>query len=381
MPQPSLAAIFLRLRAMLRFLARPVRRGAAGGGRMVQPYRGYGSRQEVFLAGRVFRQPGLGLNLREGPVNDVINILRRTVRWGVRDARVRVAVAGSDATVVTDRDGYFTARLPVRETLPSGAFWLRARLTLLAPGADQPTALPGEEPATPEAVARIYIPPLNLDCAVISDIDDTVIHTGVASKLKMMYRLFVQKARHRTAFPGVSAFYRALFHGADGGSWRPMLYVSRGPWSIYDVLSEFFNLNRIPHGPILFLREWGVTLQRPLPLRARDHKTRLIDEMLGLYRDLPFILIGDSGQRDPEVYVEAVERYPQRIRAIYIRHVHQSARRDRAIQALSERVARQGCEMILARDSLEMAEHAYLRGWVGEAGLEEVRADCRRREA
>ncbi len=369
---PTPRKLYRGLRKMLRFLARPARRGGRRGGRVIQTYRGYGSRRSVFLIGRVFRQPGIGLNLKEGPLDDIVNIVRRTVRWGVRDARLTVTVGAASVDVITDRDGYFHVTLDVDEDWPDQAFWQQARLRL------HPGRREGErEPV--EASADLYIPPRDLDHAVISDIDDTVIYTGVASKLTMMYQLFVLKARHRTAFPGVSAFYRALFHGDTGERRRPMLYVSRGPWSIYDVLEEFFHLNRIPHGPILFLREWGVTLQRPLPIRAKDHKAMLIRRMLALYDGLPFILIGDSGQRDPEVYAELVEQYPGRVRAIYIRHVHRGSDRDQSIQALAERVAAQGCDMILAKDSLEMAQHAFRHGYIARDGLEEVRADCSRR--
>ena len=105
----------------------------------------------------------------------------------------------------------------------------------------------------------------------------------------------------------------------------------------------------------------------------------LIERMLSLYHQLPFVLIGDSGQHDPEVYADLVARYPGRIRAIYIRHVHQGEDRDQAIQALADRVAESGCQMILAKDSLEMAQHAFDNGLIAERGLEEVRADCRRR--
>ncbi|MBL7251569.1 App1 family protein [Alloalcanivorax sp. C16-2] len=371
---PTPRKLYRGLRKMLRFLARPARRGGRRGGRVIQTYRGYGSRRSVFLIGRVFRQPGIGLNLKEGPLDDIVNIVRRTVRWGVRDARLTVTVGAASVDVITDRDGYFHVTLDVDEDWPDQAFWQQARLRL------HPGRREGErEPV--EASADIYIPPRGLDHAVISDIDDTVIYTGVASKLTMMYQLFVLKARHRTAFPGVSAFYRALFHGDTGERRRPMLYVSRGPWSIYDVLEEFFHLNRIPHGPILFLREWGVTLQRPLPIRAKDHKAMLIRRMLALYDQVPFVLIGDSGQRDPEVYAELVEQYPDRIRAIYIRHVHRGSARDEAIQALAERAAAGGCEMILAKDSLEMAQHAFQKGLIARDGLEEVRQDCRRRPA
>lgn len=364
------------LRKMLRFLARPARRAGSRGGRVIQTYRGYGSRQSVFLMGRVFRQPGLGLTLGEGPLDDLVNIARRTARWGIRNAEVAVTVGDADTRVHTDRDGYFSVEMPIEEPLPEGAFWQQARLVLLPESNGDASA--GREVA---ATAEIYIPPRDVDLVVVSDIDDTVIYTGVASKLTMMYQLFIAKARHRTAFPGVSAFYRALFHGGNGERQRPMLYVSRGPWSIYDVLVEFFHLNRIPHGPVLFLREWGVTFQRPLPIRAKDHKAMLIERMLSLYEHLPFVLIGDSGQRDPEVYADLVARYPGRIRTIYIRHVHQGEDRDRDIQALADRVAESGCQMILAKDSLEMAQHAFRNGLIAGRGLEDVRADCRRRDS
>ena len=63
-----------------------------------------------------------------------------------------------------------------------------------------------------------------------------------------------------------------------------MLYVSRAPWSIYEVLDGFFRQHDIPVGPVLFLREWGMTLQRPLPRRGKAHKLELIRRMLDLYQ-------------------------------------------------------------------------------------------------
>lgn len=371
MPVPSPRVLYRGLRNLLRFLARPVRRAEGRGARVIQCYRGYGSRQELFLIGRVFRQPGLGLDLAEGPLNDLVNVGRRTVRWGIGGARVRVRALGSRDEVKTDGDGYFTVRLPIQDTLPAESSWQTVRLTLL-PERDS------DEPAN--ADAKVYIPPADVDLAVVSDIDDTVMFTGVANKLWMLYRLFVEKARHRTAFPGVSALYRALFQGLDGERRRPMLYVSRAPWTIYEMLSEFFHLNRIPHGPILFLREWGLTLQRPWPRRAKDHKALLIRRMMALYQQLPFVLIGDSGQRDPEVYAQIVAEHPGRVKAIYIRHVHQSPSRDREIHRLARQVSAQGCEMILARNSLEMASHAHRLGLISDAGLQEVRADSQRRQ-
>ena len=159
-----------------------------------------------------------------------------------------------------------------------------------------------------ETTAEVYIPPDAARVVVVSDIDDTVMHTGVANKAAMLWRLFVEDAASRTVFPGVAVLYRALHAGAAGDECNPMLYVSRAPWGIYDILEAFFQHHDIPAGPILFLREWGISWRSPLPRRAVDHKRRLIEAMMALYDDMPFVLIGDSGQHDPEVYRRIVER-------------------------------------------------------------------------
>jgi phosphatidate phosphatase APP1 len=236
----------------------------------------------------------------------------------------------------------------------------------------------GGETATAEGL--VYIPPPQARLVVISDIDDTVMYTGVANKAKMLWRLFVQDAEARVAFPGVAAFLRGLHDGPGGDEGNPMLYVSRAPWSIYEVLASFFRLKRIPEGPVLFLREWGLSLQRPLPRRARAHKQDLIEGMLERYPDLPFLLIGDSGQHDPEVYSEIVREYSGRVRAVYIRDVHRDDVRAAEIGALATESVAAGCPLILALDSKEMAEHAFESGLLTEEALrgvaEEYEADA-----
>lgn len=370
------SALLRGLKKLLRLSARPAKSARAHGGRLIHTYRGYGTHREVLLMGRVFRQPGFNLNLREGTLGcDLADIVRRTVRWGIKHVEVEIALGGNRMRVSTDRDGYFNARLRLTAPLSEDRIWHQAHLRLITPSRD-PKSRRASSGASAEAVADIYVPPPHIDFAVISDIDDTVMYTGVANKLKMMYRLFVARAEQRTAFPGVAALYRG-FHVGDGDKHcqRPLLYVSRAPWSIYEMLEEFFRMNRIPVGPILFLREWGLTLQRPLPRRAEDHKRGLIETMLSLYAPLPFVLIGDSGQRDPEIYSRVVREHPDRIRTVYIRDVSQSPERQRAIRQLAAEIDRDtGCQLVLADDSLTMAEHAFEQGYISADALEQVRA-------
>jgi phosphatidate phosphatase APP1 len=229
------------------------------------------------------------------------------------------------------------------------------------------------QPHAVHAQAQIFIPPASCRYMVISDIDDTVMYTGVANKLRMLWRLFIEDAQSRMAFPGVGALYQALHAGSSGDQQNPMLYVSRAPWGIYEVVEAFFNRHGIPIGPILFLREWGVSWTSPLPRKAEDHKRELIHSMLALYSELPFVLIGDSGQHDPEIYRQIVEEHPGRVLAVYIRNVSRDPRRINEIEYLAKMAAGAGSSQVLAADTVVIAEHAVRLGLVSPETVSEVR--------
>lgn len=328
----------------------------------IQPYRGYGTRKEVFLMGRVFRQKGAVSTARRGiPLRNIMEIGRRLLRRRVAGAVLEARFGGAAQRVSTDRDGYFRVHLRSPQFPPGDGFWHHMELELTCPP-DGNVRTSGE----------LFVPPESARYVVISDIDDTVIYTGVANKAMMLWRMFLQEAKSRIAFPGVASFYRALHRGASGAELNPLLYVSRGPWSLYEVLDAFFNMHAIPNGPVLFLRDWGLSLSHPFPRRGKDHKLTLIRDMLSLYSRLPFVLIGDSGQRDPEVYARIVRERPGRVRAIYIRNVSREPERRRAIESLAEEVAAAGSSLLLAADSLAMAEDAVKRGLISAEALSEV---------
>jgi hypothetical protein len=83
-----------------------------------------------------------------------------------------------------------------------------------------------------------------------------------------------------------------------------------------------------------------------------------------LYPHLPLLLVGDSGQEDPEIYHEVVGLFPGRVRAIYIRNVSPDAGRVSAISALAERVLAAGSTLVLAEDTVAAARHAAAHGWI-----------------
>ncbi|MEZ5934427.1 MAG: phosphatase domain-containing protein [Alphaproteobacteria bacterium] len=326
---------------------------------VVQTYRGYGSAHHIFLMGRVLREPSKAPPRGQGLWYHLRMVWRLMRAWGIENARLHARFGGEETAISTDRDGYFRLDLELAQPPSPDRLWHHVAIRL-------------DQPETIDVEGDVFIPRADCRFAVISDIDDTVMHTGVANKLAMMWRLFAQGADSRTAFPGMASFLRALHHGHSADEANPMLYVSRAPWGIYGVLDRFFNLHDIPVGPILFLRDWGMTLQHPLPRRGKRHKTDLIRQMITHYDGLPFVLIGDSGQRDPEIYAEIVHSFPHRVLAVYIRDVSDDPKRDQAITQLASELAANGSSLMLAADSLTMAEHAAGRGLIAETALAEI---------
>lgn len=349
------------------------RRGRVVGRRplVIHIYRGYGTDRVLQVRGRVGRAPGLIHQVEQWKaLGRLATFYRRLASRGFGDAVVEARYGGVRQRAVTDRNGYFELSLDLGEVLaPEQRPLPKVRLELIEPG----TRI--EEGS--ERWAEVLVPSRRARFGVISDIDDTVVLTGVANWAVMLYRTMVSEAGGRVAFPGVAAFYRALAEGA-GAEGNPLFYVSRSPWSLYPVLEEFFEDNRLPDGPVLFLRDWGVTPRHPLPQRAPAHKEDIIREILETYPSLPFILIGDSGQHDPEVYLEVVARHPGRVMAIYIRNVSRGSKRPEAIRALSREAARAGVAFVLTRDTRSWAEHAADQGWIRPEALESVEREKRR---
>ena len=183
-------------------------------------------------------------------------------------------------------------------------------------------------------------------------------------------------ARTRLPFPGVAAFYEALRNGAGGDERNPIFYVSSSPWNIYDVITEFMDIQKIPRGPLL-LRDWDIGLLSLSSSRHLEHKTTMIRNIVQLYPHLDVILVGDTSQHDPEIYRQVVIEFPNRVKAIYIRDVTRTAERTASVQKLADEVMASHSALVLAEDTFAAAAHAAQHGWISTDALPGVRKEKR----
>jgi phosphatidate phosphatase APP1 len=319
--------------------------------RHIAAYRGFADARGVELFGRV-----LAHEPRGGPAEDdrwwdnLLNTYRRFESDEVPHVPLRLRFRDADFDVETDGEGYYSATFDTRAT-PGDALWDNA-IASLADGTL----------ATPQPVLQVSDGP---GIGVISDIDDTILHSGVTNWKTAAQLTFLHNARTRKPLEGVARLYQALQAGADGRGRVPIFYVSSSPWNLYDLLEDFMELNAIPPGPI-FLRDLGVDAGKFIKTRGHGHKLERASRLIERFPQLRWVLLGDSGQADAELYAEAAQRFGDRIAAIYIRDVDPgiASRVDTGVDAHIERVAGTGVPMLRARDSLAMAEHAASLGLI-----------------
>ena len=317
----------------------------------IDSYGGHGNPDEVLVRGRVLDDPEAS-HAADG--ESVWAALRRTVGRFLTDelpgVPLRVRIGTAVVETVSDDEGYYEVRLPAQDG-PFAGPWASGEVGLCAP-------YRGLEAVEPTPIrARVSDPGARF--GVVSDVDDTILHTGAQRASVMIRQTLLGSELTRVPFAGAPELYRALTGGDAPGN--PVFYVSSSPWNLHSFLVAFLRHRAFPPGPLLLRDLLGGGAKRS----HRSHKLARIDEVLGLHPHLSFVLIGDSGQHDPEIYAEVVSRYPGRILAVYIRDVRLDPG-DRRVEAVAAGWAHE-VPFVLVADSAALARHA--------AGLGLVAAD------
>jgi len=336
-------------------------------------YRGYGNAVRAHVYGRVIEKRDIGASTdTDSVLKNLFNTYRRADSDPLPFAKVKVEYAGSTLEMKADNEGFFGGWIDLEKPLTADDEWREYKVELIPRVAADPAVAPLAVKGSGEVLSATAATRF----AVVSDLDDTVIQSRVSNFLQAARTVMLGNARTRLPFPGVAAFYEALRNGATDDEKNPIFYVSSSPWNIYDVIAEFMDLQKIPKGPLV-LRDWDIGWSSLSSARHFEHKTSVIRDLMQLYPDLEFILIGDSGQHDPEIYRQIVSEFPKRVRAIYIRDVTRTVERSASIQRLAAEVLAANSTLVLAEDTLGAASHAAEHGWISKDALPGVREEKR----
>lgn len=328
----------------------------------IDAYWGYGRKNYLFLKGRVLEDEPIIVKDTDNRWKNLVNSYRRFESDEISDVQVEVRFLGQTFLAVTDENGFFTIDESFKNTDNEPKYPLtKANIRV--------HSIPLRPEIEVTAEAFVMIPKNTAEYGVISDIDDTVLKSYITSPLmaKTAYHTFFKKPQSRMSFAGAPELYRAFRKGSSGNRRNPIFYVSNSPYNLFDFLIAFLETAQLPLGPIM-LRDFGFFKKRPQGLKSEKYES--IAHILRTYPNLSFILIGDSGEKDADIYQDIARQFPNRIKAIYIRDV-QSKRRTKRIKVLIENF--KDVTMILANDSAAIEQHAIKKGFIRERVLEKAK--------
>ncbi len=263
----------------------------------VVPFTGYGGSGWVRVLGRVVlrrREDGSKVS-----ADRFVSIRgwRSFTSVHVADAEVTVTIGRTKRSIHSDRGGVLDARIEAK--LPPG--WHAIRLSI--EGGDT-------------VEAQVFVVADDVDFGLVSDIDDTVMVTALPRPFLAAWNTFVLDEHARTPVAGMAVLYERLVRAHPG---IPVIYLSTGAWNVVPTLSRFLSRNLYPRGTLL-LTDWGPTHDRWFR-SGPDHKRTQLARLAAEFPRVRWLLVGDDGQHDPQLYGEFAEAHPGNVAAVAIRQL------------------------------------------------------------
>lgn len=293
----------------------------------LQPYFGYRSTDRLFLSARALRSRSPGFEAG-GRLRAIRTMVAQFASHEVAGLPVELELAHRDGHFfrhqgITDAEGFVHFDIRLDPLWPLGAQTQWEVVALRWRNREGEQTVEG----------HVLAPGRDAGLAVISDIDDTVIETGITGGMRQILRnwrrVVAQLPHERLLVPGADLFYGALGGGtASSGdahtgdrlaaTHHPFFYVSSSPWNLFSYFVAFQKSRNLPLGPLL-LRDWGLDRATFGSSSHGAHKMTAIRGILATYPDLRFALIGDDTQGDLPAFAQVVAGNPDQVRAVFIR--------------------------------------------------------------
>lgn len=191
--------------------------------------------------------------------------------------------------------------------------------------------------------------------SVISDIDDTIKLSQVRDRKELLANTFLRPFK---AAPGMVELYRKW-----AGSGVAFHYVSGSPWQLYPPLAEFLKAAGFPQGSF-HLKHFRLKDRSIVSIFSSQeaYKLAAIEPILTAYPKRRFLLVGDSGEQDPEIYTRLATQHPKQIAAVFIRNVTEESADNARFEALRKGLGAERFRLFEDAGSLVDVVEAIRRG-------------------
>lgn len=212
-------------------------------------------------------------------------------------AEVVLRAGGGEQHVTTDRSGYIDVVFDC--DLEPG--WREVVLSTEG----------GEDVAAP-----ILVVDPEATTGLVSDVDDTVMVTTLPRAVLAAWNTFVLNEHARRPVPGMAVLFERW---SNANTKAPVIYLSTGAWNVAPTLTRFLSRHLYPRGPLL-LTDWGPTREGWFR-SGRLHKRASLERLVREFPKIRWLLVGDDGQHDPDIYSNFARSHRNEVSGVVIRHL------------------------------------------------------------
>jgi phosphatidate phosphatase APP1 len=277
----------------------------------LQLYPAYGDARGFTIEGRLFERR----ELRDTSVDDpwwtnLWRNLRQLINDEEAGAAVTVRIGQESWTAKTDAEGYF--KIDVEQRMADG--W-------------QPISASAPNVAT-QASGLLLIVPAENRLGIISDLDDTLLISEVNDKSELLGNTFLKNPLQRSPVPGAAQFLARSLAVNPRPDTSALIYLSASPRQLSTPIGNFLAHNGFPRGVLITKKVTNDSTSDPITDQVA-YKTAKLAAIFARLPHVNFILLGDDGEKDPEIFQAFRTRHPDRVRKVYIRRVNPDSGRPR----------------------------------------------------
>ena len=284
-------------------------------------YRGIANNERVIISGHAFEKHKVrDVQPHHGRRKNLKQTVRRFRANPLKMTAIDVKINGMEKRVRTNSQGFFTCELKHNLVKPGWypyeLYWKR----------------------NDKRFASEYYLSNDHETGVISDIDDTLIVSHSTRLIRKMALILFRNAHSRKTIPFIKNWHSYIRDLNDTSHPRDFYYVSNSEWNLYDFLIDFFSINELPKG-VFFLQNLKKGFKDLISTGKGhgSHKIKSIEFLLRFYPEKKFILVGDNGQKDMEVYLEIVSKFHNRIKGVMIRKLVY-IKNEKSVQSFKEKI-------------------------------------------
>lgn len=250
----------------------------------------------LYVKGRILKNEPPISKHSHGVLSSLFHTILRALSREVSNAKVTVSIGDIRYDITTDDEGYYEVFENIEDQIISSD---TIQVDYLIKSHKVQTA------------CNLNSLQSDVPVGIISDIDDTAMVTGVKSFFKirlLINTIFINPFRRKPIQNAGEAFHLLSKNVSGKG---PVIYLSNSPWNLYDYLKTFLQHNNFPSG-IILLRDMGWNALKKKSI-VEMNKFVELERILVAFSETNFILIGDTGEYDFDIYTTIANKYPDRI--------------------------------------------------------------------